>query len=277
LLDIVHSEADLKKDLNLNRLGPRKRLKRMLEQLEVKGVGVEEVTGTGTGRRGAGEGSGGGGSAAGAGVHEAFAWTPSQVAKWAGDGGFGFLASWIQQEEVDGTLLVQELDPDAHLRDVFRANTANVEESVKKRGEFARALKVLRGRVHGGGGGSGGESATGSHQSGVALGQVLEAVLAANADFQQKLNALKKKYAGMDVPEDYKCPITLEVMEDPVLATDGETYERNAIQAWIDLGNLTSPRQGVEVPILRTLFPNLAIRRAIQTLLDSGDASADLW
>jgi SUMO ligase MMS21 Smc5/6 complex component len=30
------------------------------------------------------------------------------------------------------------------------------------------------------------------------------------------------------------CPITLKIMEDPVIAADGHTYERSAIQEWID-------------------------------------------
>uniref|UniRef100_A0A7S2H134 RING-type E3 ubiquitin transferase n=1 Tax=Octactis speculum TaxID=3111310 RepID=A0A7S2H134_9STRA len=36
------------------------------------------------------------------------------------------------------------------------------------------------------------------------------------------------------VPWTYECPITLEVMHDPVRAADGVIYERAAIQAWFD-------------------------------------------
>ena len=35
-------------------------------------------------------------------------------------------------------------------------------------------------------------------------------------------------------PDEYICPITLELLEDPVIAADGLTYEREALQGWID-------------------------------------------
>jgi hypothetical protein len=36
-----------------------------------------------------------------------------------------------------------------------------------------------------------------------------------------------------DASEEYLCPISKDVMEDPVLAADGITYERSAIEKWI--------------------------------------------
>ena len=33
------------------------------------------------------------------------------------------------------------------------------------------------------------------------------------------------------------CPISMEIMRDPVLAADGFTYERNAIADWLSRGN----------------------------------------
>ena len=42
-------------------------------------------------------------------------------------------------------------------------------------------------------------------------------------------------------PMDFRiCPITKDVMQDPVLAADGYTYERLAIEAWMERSN-TSP------------------------------------
>ena len=35
------------------------------------------------------------------------------------------------------------------------------------------------------------------------------------------------------MPDEYLCPITCEVMEDPVIAEDGQTYERDAIATWV--------------------------------------------
>ena len=38
-------------------------------------------------------------------------------------------------------------------------------------------------------------------------------------------------------PDEYVCPITNEVMRDPVAAGDGRGYEREAIETWLELGN----------------------------------------
>jgi len=37
-----------------------------------------------------------------------------------------------------------------------------------------------------------------------------------------------------DDPEEFLCPITQDVMEDPVIAEDGHTYERTAIVTWVE-------------------------------------------
>jgi hypothetical protein len=36
---------------------------------------------------------------------------------------------------------------------------------------------------------------------------------------------------------DLRCPISLELMEDPVIALDGHTYEREAIEKWFECSN----------------------------------------
>ncbi len=45
----------------------------------------------------------------------------------------------------------------------------------------------------------------------------------------------------LEIPEEYYCPITREVMEDPVIASDGHSYERSAIEDWLSGTNRTSP------------------------------------
>ena len=66
-------------------------------------------------------------------------------------------------------------------------------------------------------------------------------------------------------PNELVCPITQEIMFDPVVASDGRTYERNAIQRWLSTKN-TSPM--TKEPIDKTLRTNWAIRSAIQRFLD---------
>ena len=65
-------------------------------------------------------------------------------------------------------------------------------------------------------------------------------------------------------PSDYVCPITCELMRDPVLTVDGETYERTAIEEWFGRGNSTAPRTGAKLDST-VIFPNKLVKRAITT------------
>jgi Mg-chelatase subunit ChlD len=69
--------------------------------------------------------------------------------------------------------------------------------------------------------------------------------------------------------QNFYCPITQEVMKDPVIGPDGVTYERTAIEAWFAAGNATSPltRQPMTG---RQLVSNLALRGAIEEALAAG-------
>ena len=37
-----------------------------------------------------------------------------------------------------------------------------------------------------------------------------------------------------DVPKPFVCPITQEIMRDPVILSDGHTYEKTAIEKWFE-------------------------------------------
>ncbi|EOD19557.1 hypothetical protein EMIHUDRAFT_209151 [Emiliania huxleyi CCMP1516] len=63
-------------------------------------------------------------------------------------------------------------------------------------------------------------------------------------------------------PADFVCPITTEVMSDPVMAADGQSYERTAIERWLATKS-TSPLTGEELEFTR-LFPNHTLRRVIR-------------
>jgi len=70
-----------------------------------------------------------------------------------------------------------------------------------------------------------------------------------------------------EAPDEYLCPITCEIMEDPVFATDGHTYERSAIEAWLQKHS-TSPKTGEELPA-KMLIPNYALKSLIQDWCDT--------
>ena len=61
----------------------------------------------------------------------------------------------------------------------------------------------------------------------------------------------------------FTCPISHDIMEDPVICSDGQTYERSAIQPWFDLGNNTSPITNAALANT-ILIPNIALRQAIE-------------
>ena len=69
----------------------------------------------------------------------------------------------------------------------------------------------------------------------------------------------------VDIPDEFNCPITLEIMDDPVLCDDGYTYERSAIQS---ITNSLSPM--TRQPIDKTrLIPNRALKDAINRFISS--------
>ena len=68
------------------------------------------------------------------------------------------------------------------------------------------------------------------------------------------------------VPEDFYCPITGELMKDPVSEPDGHTYERNAIEKWImDKGTSPMTRKNIGTSDLK---PNLTLKKSIESIKD---------
>ena len=66
------------------------------------------------------------------------------------------------------------------------------------------------------------------------------------------------------VLNEYVCPITAEIMTDPVSTLDGFTYERTAITEWLRT-NDTSPSTGAKLESKR-LIPNVTVRCLLQHL-----------
>jgi hypothetical protein len=52
---------------------------------------------------------------------------------------------------------------------------------------------------------------------------------------------------GDNMLDCFTCPLTKEIFHDPVVLSDGFTYERTAIQKWLDLGNRRSPMTNIEL------------------------------
>ncbi|XP_033733128.1 WD repeat, SAM and U-box domain-containing protein 1-like [Pecten maximus] len=76
---------------------------------------------------------------------------------------------------------------------------------------------------------------------------------------------LKDPDAG--IPDEYLCPITRELMKDPVIAEDGYTYERAAITAWTSKGKDRSPMTNA-ILSTKQLTPNRSLKMLIQRHLN---------
>nr|GEV39054.1 U-box domain-containing protein 18-like [Tanacetum cinerariifolium]GEV39850.1 U-box domain-containing protein 18-like [Tanacetum cinerariifolium] len=63
--------------------------------------------------------------------------------------------------------------------------------------------------------------------------------------------------------DDLRCPISLEIMSDPVTLTTGHTYDRVSIEKWFGSGNSTCPKTGEKVNS-GNLVSNLCIRNVIR-------------
>ncbi|XP_078434266.1 U-box domain-containing protein 9-like [Wolffia australiana] len=66
----------------------------------------------------------------------------------------------------------------------------------------------------------------------------------------------------INVPEHFLCPISSEIMKDPVVLATGETYDRTFIQAWLSAGHRTCPKTEVVLPHC-DLTPNHSLQRLI--------------
>eukprot|EP00933_Yihiella_yeosuensis_P030758 TRINITY_DN2433_c1_g1_i2.p1 TRINITY_DN2433_c1_g1~~TRINITY_DN2433_c1_g1_i2.p1 ORF type:complete len:455 (+),score=62.54 TRINITY_DN2433_c1_g1_i2:64-1365(+) len=74
---------------------------------------------------------------------------------------------------------------------------------------------------------------------------------------------------SMPVPSSFICPISHEIMNDPVLTVDGQGYDRASIEAWFRSCRgqvFTSPLTGVHLPS-RELIDNFPLRHAIEQYL----------
>uniref|UniRef100_A0A1J3DN80 RING-type E3 ubiquitin transferase n=1 Tax=Noccaea caerulescens TaxID=107243 RepID=A0A1J3DN80_NOCCA len=66
------------------------------------------------------------------------------------------------------------------------------------------------------------------------------------------------------LPEQFKCPLSLTVMYDPVIISSGHTFERMWIQKWFDEGNESCPLSKTRLDDF-TLKTNVAIKEQIST------------
>lgn len=71
------------------------------------------------------------------------------------------------------------------------------------------------------------------------------------------------KDALAQAPSAFFCPISMELMTDPVVLPTGHTYERICIERWFRSGERSCPNTGSTLEQL-VAMPNVALRQAIQ-------------
>ncbi|PNH03017.1 U-box domain-containing protein 10 [Tetrabaena socialis] len=76
-------------------------------------------------------------------------------------------------------------------------------------------------------------------------------------------SAGSQEEAKPTAPSSFYCPVSMELMADPVMVATGHTYDRQCIEKWLAQGNRTCPVTGMRLRHLE-LTPNYALRTAIQ-------------
>lgn len=67
----------------------------------------------------------------------------------------------------------------------------------------------------------------------------------------------------LTIPTHFRCPISLDLMKDPVTLSTGITYDRESIEKWTEAGNQTCPVTN-QVLTSFEVIPNHALRKMIQ-------------
>ena len=100
------------------------------------------------------------------------------------------------------------------------------------------------------------------------------------ADHRTELRRLRSVLSQREIPDALTCPITLEIMQEPVIAHDGFTYERCAIESWLS-SHRTSPKTGAALQstilidshgVKQLIADFLNETRRLQAAIDASDA-----
>mmetsp|Transcript_15948 Transcript_15948/g.29199 ORF Transcript_15948/g.29199 Transcript_15948/m.29199 type:complete len:265 (+) Transcript_15948:242-1036(+) len=88
-------------------------------------------------------------------------------------------------------------------------------------------------------------------------------------ELREKLVKLEAEHAKLkddDPPAYLLCPISHELMQEPVVTADGHTYEKRAIERWLK-NHASSPITGLELSN-KVLRPNFALKSALQSYME---------
>ena len=78
----------------------------------------------------------------------------------------------------------------------------------------------------------------------------------------------------MDIPSEFICPITQEIMKEPVSDNEGVSYEKLSIERWLSRNN-TSPMSRKPL-YMRDLRPNIALKNLISSFNDKNKVPTEI-
>ncbi|CAN8291133.1 unnamed protein product [Cochlearia groenlandica] len=98
-----------------------------------------------------------------------------------------------------------------------------------------------------------------------APGRAFDRQLSKLSSFNFRSCNSKRKSLQMSVPpEELRCPISLQLMYDPVIIASGQTYERICIEKWFSDGHNTCPKTHQQLSHL-CLTPNYCVKALISS------------
>ncbi|CAI0627268.1 unnamed protein product [Linum tenue] len=89
--------------------------------------------------------------------------------------------------------------------------------------------------------------------------QAFDRHLSKLSSFNFKIPNFRKSEQLAVPPEELRCPISLQLMYDPVIIASGQTYERICIEKWFSDGHDTCPKTQQKLPHL-FLTPNYCVK-----------------
>jgi hypothetical protein len=101
--------------------------------------------------------------------------------------------------------------------------------------------------------------------------QKIEGTENLNLENKKYLEALRemKKMFNNNIPPELLCPITEEIFFDPVMTCDGQTYERKAIEYWLQ-NHDTSPVTNLKLQS-KNLIPNFVVKKIVREYFDKNN------
>ena len=87
-----------------------------------------------------------------------------------------------------------------------------------------------------------------------------------NLPFNFQFLSMNEAQIEITIPHLFRCPISLDLFEDPVTLCTGQTYDRSSIEKWFSAGNLTCP-----VTMQKLHDPSIVTNHTLRHLINQRD------